>query len=182
VFGFCAGAALATRVADAVAGAGEAPLVVLFDAVPATGGTLAGEFVVAVESNARHLTAAELADARGLAEQVAADEDDLPRIAATLTGRYDQLMRAVAERLSVSDLLREELTGAFTAYLDYLLLASEGGFDMRTATPLFVTSPDHELPVQGARAIAVDVAHDDLLRDPQIHKLVAGLLTGEHPW
>jgi hypothetical protein len=90
-------------------------------------------------------------------------------------------MCAVASRLSLHEFLRQELTAMFTAYLDYLMLASEGGFDMRSSTPLFLTSPDYEPPVEGARAIAVDIGHDDLLRDPGVHELVARLLRGEHP-
>src|SRR5581483_8997672 len=83
VLGFCAGAALATRVADAVAATGPPPLVVLFDAAPTTGESLASGFTAALESSAAHLTADELADARGLSEQLAAAyPDDLPRIAA----------------------------------------------------------------------------------------------------
>jgi len=124
-----------------------------------------------------------LADAHGLSEQlVETHPDDLPRIAAALTDRYDQLIRAVAGRLSVHESLRQELTGAFTAYLDYLLLASEGGFDMRTTTPLFLYSAGYEPPVEGARTIALDIGHADLLRAPHVHELVADLLTGEHPW
>ena len=183
VLGFCAGTALATRLADAIAATGPPPMVVLFDAVSTTGGSLAGQFTSVLESSARHLTADELADARALSEQlVAAYPDDLPRIAAALTDRYDRLMRAVADRLSVHEFLRQELTGAFTAYLDYLLLASEGGFDMRTTTPLFLTSAGYEPPVEGARTIALDIGHADLLRAPHVHELVADLLTGEHPW
>jgi hypothetical protein len=183
VLGYCAGTALATRLADAIAATGPPPMVVLFDAVSTTGGTLASQFTSVLESSARHLTADELADARGLSEQlVAAYPDDLPRIAAALTNRYDRLMRAVADRLSVHEFLRQELTEAFTAYLDYLLLASEGGFDMRTTTPLFLCSADYEPPVEGARTIALDIGHDDLLRAPHVHDLVADLLTGEHPW
>src|SRR5579871_3734881 len=74
VLGYCAGAALATRLADAIAvagglgqsntGAGPPPAVVLFDAAATTGGSLAGQFVLAVESSARYLTAGEVADAR----------------------------------------------------------------------------------------------------------------------
>jgi hypothetical protein len=183
VLGFCAGTALAACLADVIAATGPPPMVVLFDAVATTGGSLAGEFMSALESSARHLTAAELAGARGLSEQLAAAyPDDLPRIAAALAGRYDQLMRAVAGRLSVPGFLRQELTGTFTAYLDYLLLASEGGFDMRAATPLFLTSAGYEPPVPGARSIVLDIGHADLLRAPRVHELVAGLLTGEHPW
>ena len=182
VLGYCAGTALATRVADAIAAAGPPPMVVLFDAVPTTGGSLASQFTSVLESSARHLTADELADARAWAGQLAgAYPDDLPRIAAALTGRYDQVMRAVA-RLSVPESLRRELTGTFTAYLDYLLLASEGGFDTRTTTPLFVCSPGYEPPVGGARTMTLDIGHADLLRDPRVHELVADLLTGEHPW
>ena len=108
--------------------------------------------------------------------------EDLPKIAAALTDRYDRLILAVADRLSVHEFLRQELTGAFTAYLDYLLLASEGGFDMRTTTPLFLCSAGYEPPVEGARTIVLDIGHDDLLRAPRVHELVTDLLTGEHPW
>jgi hypothetical protein len=158
-------------------------MVLLFDAVSTTNGSLASQFVSALESNARHLTADELADARDLSEQLVEKyPDDLPRIAAALTDRYDQLIRAVADRLSVHEFLRQELTGAFTAYLDYLLLASEGGFDMRTTTPLFLCSAGYEPPVEGARTIVLDIGHADLLRAPRVHELVTDLLTGEHPW
>ncbi|HEU5333992.1 MAG TPA: hypothetical protein VFU73_14525 [Actinocrinis sp.] len=183
VLGFCAGAAPATRLADAVAATGPPPVVVLFDAVRTTGDSLAGEFTAAVESSARHLTADELADARELSEHlVAAHPDDLPRIAAALIERYGQLMRAVADRLSLSAFLHRELTAGFTAYLDYLLLAGEGGFDARATTPVFVTSADHEPPVERARTVTLDIGHDDLLRAPEVHKLVADLIRGEIQW
>ena len=183
VLGYCAGAAMATRLADAIAANGPPPMVVLFDAVSTTNGSLASQFMSALESNARHLTPDELADARALSEQlVETYPDDLPKIAAALTDRYDRLIRAVADRLSVHEFLRQELTGAFTAYLDYLLLASEGGFDMRTTTPLFLCSAGYEPPVEGARTIVLDIGHDDLLRAPRVHELVTDLLTGEHPW
>jgi hypothetical protein len=190
VLGFCAGAALATRLADAIAdgaiaAGGSPPMVLLFDAVCTTGSSLASQFMSAVESSAKHLTAGELADAHGLSEHlVATYPDDLPRIAMALTGRYDRLMRAVADRLSLPGFLHQELTGGFTAYLDYLLLASEGGFVSSTTTPLFLTSADHEPPtqehLQGGRAITLDIGHDDLLRDPEVHKLVADLLRKEN--
>lgn len=183
VLGYCAGAALATRLADAIAATGTPPMVVLFDAVSTTGSSLAGQFMSALESSAQHLTADELADARGLSEQLAATyPDDLPRIAAALTDRYDRLTRTVADRLSLPGFLHRELIDGFTAYLDYLLLAGEGGFDMRTTTPLFLTSADREPPVEAARTITLDIGHEDLLRDPEVHELVADLLRGEHPW
>jgi thioesterase domain-containing protein len=183
VLGFCSGAALATRVADAIAATGPAPRVVLFDAVPTTGDSLAGQLPSVLESSARHLTADELADARDLSEQLAATyAGDLPLIAATLADRYDQLMRAVADRLSLHEFTFKELTNGFTAYLDYLVLTSEGGFDMRSTTPLFVCSDGYEPPVENARTIMLDINHADLLRAPEAHKLVADLLTGEHPW
>jgi hypothetical protein len=183
VLGYCAGAALATRLADAVAAAGPPPIVILFDAVPTTSDSLASQFTSALESSARHLTPDELAGARALAAHlVQTCPGDLPAIAAALTGRYDQLIRAVAARLSVHEFLRQELTTAFTTYLDYLLLASEGGFDTRTTTPLFLCSAGYQPPVQDARTITLDIGHDDLLRAPPVHQLVTDLLTGEHPW
>lgn len=193
VLGYCAGASLATRLADAIAeaaGPGQSstaaappPMVVLFDAVPTNGESLASQFTLALESNARHLTADELADARELSEKlVATHPDDLPRIAAALADRYDRLMHAVAARLSVHDLFRQELTSAFTSYLEYLMLANEGGFEMRTTIPLFLCSSGYEPPVAGARTIMLDIDHAELLRAPQVHQLVTDLLTGEHQW
>ena len=177
VLGFCAGTALATRLADAVAAAGPPPVVVLFDAMATTGGSLATEFTTVLEPSAKYLTAGELADARDLSEQLAATyPGDVPRVAAALAERYGRLMRAVADRLSLPEFLLKEITDGFTAYLDYLLLAGEGGFDTHAATPLFVTSADREPPVAGARNIGFDVGHDDLLRDPEVHELVTDLL------
>jgi hypothetical protein len=151
--------------------------------VPANSGSLAWQFTSVVESSARQLTATEVADARDLAQQlVEAHPDDLPRIAVALTGRYNQLVRAVAARLSLSEFVIKEIVGGFTAYVDYVLLTGEGGFDMRTTTPLFLTSADCEAPVDGARTIALDTGHDDLLRDPEVHKLVTDLLRGKLPW
>jgi hypothetical protein len=88
-------------------------------------------------------------------------------------------MRAVADRLSLNDFVRRQLTDGFTTYLSYLVLASEGGFDPHMTTPVFVCSAGCEPPVQGARTIALDIDHADLLRDRKVHELVAALL-GEH--
>jgi hypothetical protein len=52
---------------------------------------------------------------------------------------------------------------------------------MRSTTPLFVCSNGYESPVENARTIMLDIHHADLLRAPEAHKLVADLLTGEHP-
>jgi hypothetical protein len=180
VLGFCAGAALATRVADAIT---PPPVVVLFDAADTTGAALVGGFMAALESSAQHLTADELADARDLTEQLMATcPDDLERIAAALTDRYDRLMTAVADRLSLPEFYRQELTNGFTAYLNYRLLTGQGGFDTHTTTPLFVFSADYEQPVTDVRTITLDVGHADLLRDPELHKLVTDLLRREQPW
>ncbi len=183
VLGYCAGAALAAGLADALAASGPPPLVVLFDALLTTGWSMVGEFLVAVESSARNLTAQELADARGLVDHlVATDPYDLPGIAAAMKGRYERLIGAVAGRKSLPEFLHKQLTAGFAAYVDYLLLAGEGGFDAHAAAPLFATSAGLEPPVAGARTAAFDVGHDDLLRDPQVHKFVAGLIRGEVSW
>lgn len=183
VLGFCAGAALATCVADAVAGTGPPPDVLLFDAARTTAGSLAGQFTSALESSAAQLTADELDDARLLAEElVEAHPDDLPAIAAALVERYDRLMGAVAGRLGLNEFFRQELTRGFTGYLDFLLLAGAGRFDLRCGTPTFVSSAGHEPPVDGGEHVVLDVEHDDLLRDASVHRLVTARLTGERTW
>jgi hypothetical protein len=183
VLGYCAGGGLATYVADSIADTVPPPMVLLFDAVVTSGGSLADQFTTTLESSAEHLTVDELDAARELSSAlVAAYPDDLPRIAAGLTDRYDLLMTSVAARLSLNEFFRQELTKGFGGYLAYLLLAGQSGYDMRTGDPLFLSSQGHQPPVDGARNIALDVDHADLLRDAEVHKLVADLLTGEHPW
>jgi hypothetical protein len=183
VLGYCAGTTLATGIANAVAAAGPPPIVLLFDAVVTTGGALCDQFVMAAESSAEYLTADELDGARRLADELLESyPDDLPRLAAGLIERYDQLTGAVVERLSLNDFVHQELTRGFTAYLQYLLLASQGGFELRGGTPVFLSSTGHQPPVDGARVISLDVDREDLLRDPEVHKIVAGLLRGERLW
>jgi hypothetical protein len=50
------------------------------------------------------------------------------------------------------------------------------------STPLFLSSRDHELPAEHPRNISLDVDRAGLLRDPEVIKLVADLLNGEHSW
>lgn len=185
VLGYCAGAALATRVADAICAAApvQPPAVMLFDAVEVTGSTLCDQFVAAVESSSAHLAAGELDEALHWSEELlGAYPDDLPRVAAGLTDRYDQLMAGVADRLSLGEFFRQELTAGFAAYMAYLLLASQGGLDLRAGTPLFLSSQDHELPVDPVRSVSFDVGGEQLLNDTDVLKLVTGMLRGEHTW
>jgi hypothetical protein len=185
VLGYCAGAALATRVADAICAEALAqrPMVMLFDAVAVTGATLCDQFVFSVESSSAHLAAGELDDARHWSDElIGAYPDDLSRVAAGLTDRYDRLMAGVAERLSLGEFFRRELTDGFAAYMAYLLLAGQGGLDLRAGTPLFLSSQDHELPVDPVSSVSFDVGGEQLLRDTEVSKLVAGLLRGEDLW
>ncbi|MGE5830878.1 MAG: hypothetical protein ACM30G_21315 [Micromonosporaceae bacterium] len=185
VLGFCAGATLATRVADALSATAPVipPAVVLFDAAAATGGTLCDGFVSSVEASSAYLAAGELNDARQWSEGLLGDyPDDLPRVAAGLVDRYDRLIAGVVERLSLDELVRQELTGEFTAYMAYLLLAAQGGLGLRVGTPLFLSSQDHELPVDPASSMSFDVDREQLLRDTDVLKVVAGVLRGEQPW
>lgn len=185
ILGYCAGAPLATRVADAICAAApvQPPAVMLFDAVAVTGATLCDQFVSSVESSSAHLAAGELGDARHWSEELlGAYPDDLPRVAAGLTDRYGRLMAGVADRLSLDEFFRHDLTAGFAAYMAYLLLAGQGGLDLRVGTPLFLSSQDHELPVDPASSMPFDVGRDQLLRDTEVLKLVASLLRGEHAW
>ncbi|MCE6996440.1 hypothetical protein LZG04_16775 [Saccharothrix sp. S26] len=183
VLGYCAGAALVPAVADAVAESGPTPATVLFDAVTTSAGSIAHEFTNALATSADHLTADELDGARSLADGlVEAHPDDLPRIAAALVEHYDGLMGEVARRLSLNEFFRRQLTGGFTAYVEFLLLAGQGGFDARRGTPLFVSSKDRQPPADATRTLALDVSHTDLLREAEVHGLVAELLMGERTW
>lgn len=185
VLGFCAGATLATRVADALSATApvKPPAVVLFDAAAVTGGTLGDGFVSSVEASSAHLAAGELDDARQWSEELLGDySDDLPRVAAGLVDRYDHLIAGVVDRLSLDELVRSELTSEFAAYMAYLLLAAQGGLDLRVGTALFLSSQDHELPMDPATGMSFNVDREQLLRDTEVLKVVAGVLSGEQPW
>ncbi|XVS61669.1 hypothetical protein ACQPYE_25630 [Actinosynnema sp. CA-299493] len=180
VLGYCAGASLATCVADAVAERQAAPRVLLFDAARTGAGSLAGEFGGILQSSAEHLTEQEREDAQALADTLVEEHpDDLPRVADALAARYDELMRSVATRLSLDDYFRGELVKGFRTYLDYLLLASAGRFGLAAGEPLFVHSRDYPLPVDGDVHLTVfDVEHEELLRDDRVRAHVATHLRG----
>ncbi|MFC4149582.1 hypothetical protein ACFO0M_25320 [Micromonospora mangrovi] len=182
VLGFCAGTALATRVADAVsATAGAAPpAVLLFDAATVADDALRDQFVSSVQASAAHLAEGELDDARQWSrELLATGRDDLPRVASALVDRYGRLMSGIAERLSLGETIRRELTDGFAAYLAYLLLAAQGGLDLRVGTPMFLSSRDHKLPVDPARGISFGVDRERLLGDADVWRVVAGVLGEE---
>lgn len=181
VLGFCAGAALATRVADAVSAAAPAnpPAVMLFDATAVPGGALRDQFVSSVEASSAYLSAGELDDARQWSEELLGTySDDLPRVAAGLADRYDHLMSGIVDRLSLGEAIHRELTDGFAAYMAYLLLASQGGLDLRVGTPMFLSSQDHELPVDPASSMSFGVDRERLLCDADVLEFVAGALRG----
>jgi hypothetical protein len=184
VLGYCAGAALATRVADVLGVAAPAvrPPVVLFDAAMVTGGALCDQFISSVEASSAYLAAGDLDDARHWSDALLGDHpDDLPRIAAGLADRYDHLIAGVVDRLSLDDYVHRELTGGFAAYMTYQLLAAQGGLDLRVGAPLFLSSQEHELPVDPVNGTWFGVDREHLLRDADVVKAVAGVLSGEQP-
>jgi thioesterase domain-containing protein len=184
ILGYCAGAALAAPLAAALTAAGPPPLLILLDAMCTTSQTLTSQYTLAVESSTRHLTPAELTSALALPAQLTADHpQDLPRIAAALAARYTQLISAVAARLNLHHQLRRELTTTFTAYMNYLLLTSQGRYTA-TAAPAacYLTSAGYQPPTPDTPAITLDTTHDNLLRDPRTHTLITSLLKGDQPW
>ncbi|ASW55712.1 hypothetical protein CIK06_18295 [Plantactinospora sp. KBS50] len=184
VLGFCAGTALATRVADAVSATAGAtpPAVLLFDAAAVPGGALRDQFVSSVQASAAYLAEGELEDARQWSrELLATGRDDLPRVAAALVDRYDQLMSGIADRLSLGEVIRRELIDGFAAYMAYLLLAAQGGLDLRVGTPIFLSSRAHKPPVDPARVMSFGVDRERLLGDADVWKAVAGVLGEGRP-
>lgn len=184
VLGFCAGTALATRVADAVSATAGAtpPAVLLFDAAAVPGGALRDQFVASVQASAAYLADGELDDARRWSRDLlATGRHDLPRIAAALADRYEQLMSGIADRLSLGEVIRRELTDGFAAYMAYLLLAAQGGLDLRVGTPVFLSSRDHKLPVVPARGMSFGADREGLLGNADVWKAVAGVLGEQRP-
>jgi hypothetical protein len=182
VLGFCAGAALATALADALVEAGtERAPVLLFDAITVTGTTLCDEFMAAVEPSTRHLTADEVDEARRLSEDLLArhGRECLPTTAAQLVDRYRQLMTRLATRLRFGPFLLDELVGDFAAYMSYLLIASGGTLDLRDGTPVFLSSKDHEPDFEPVLHLPFQTSRHDLLRDADVAKAVADVLDRE---
>jgi hypothetical protein len=175
VLGYCAGAGLATVLADGLVEAGTRhPPVLLFDAVTVTGTTLCDQFLAAVESSAEHLTADELDDARRLAEDLLA-QDSLSSTVDRLVDRYRQLLTGLAARLRIGSFL-DELVDDFAAYMSYLLIASGGTLDLRSGIPVFLSSKDHEPDFEPMSHLQFQASRSDLLRDTEVAKAVTDLL------
>jgi hypothetical protein len=174
VLGFCAGAGLATVIADALIEAGTSPMpVLLFDAITVTGTTLCDQFLSAVESSAEHLTADELADAHRLVEDLLArdEQDGLPLMAVQLVDRYSQLVTRLAARLRIGAFL-DELVSDFAEYMSYLLIASGGTLELRGGTPVFLSSKDHEPDFEPVSHKVFQTSRGDLLRDAEVVEVV----------
>lgn len=183
VLGFCAGAPVATAIAEALVDAGaQPPRVLLFDAVTVTGSTLCDQFIAAVESSAQHLTVDEVDDARTLSEELLTrfGPDRLVSTAAQLVDRYRLLMTHMAAKLRIGPFL-DELIGDFTAYMSYLVIASDGTLDLREGIPVFLSSKDHELDFEPVLHLPFHTNGDDLLRDADVAKAVADLLDPMEP-
>ncbi len=179
VLGFCSGAALATRVADAVSALAPArpPAVILFDATAVPGSALRNQFLSSVTASAAYLAEGELDDARQWSEDLLGTyPDDVPRVAAGLAERYDLLISGIVDRLSLGEDLRVELTSGFAAYMAYLLLAAQGGLDLRVGIPMFLSSRNHELSVDPANSMSFEVDRERLLCDAEVLKVVTGVL------
>ena len=177
VLGYCAGAALATAIADALVEAGASPPpVLLFDAATVTGTSLCDEFMAAVESSAAHLTTDEVDDAHRLADDLLArHRDHLSSTAVQLVDRYRELMIRLAARLRIGPFL-DELVDDFAEYMAYLLIASGGTLDLRGGTPVFFSSKDHELDFEPVSHVSFPTSRSDLLGDIEVVKVVTDLL------
>jgi hypothetical protein len=178
VLGYCAGGVFAAAMAERIAGWQESPQLVLFDPELPNTRDLYRDFHNAGDSMSALLEPEELdgfhAAGRRVEERYA--DGDLAAVGPRLAGIFTTAVGTAAERLELDDDIRDELAGVFDSLVRYLSAAAALDPSARWATATAVTS---RAPAQAVgREIRLDVAHDDLLRDPATARTLTELLAG----
>ncbi|MFF7635951.1 hypothetical protein ACFZB9_22810 [Kitasatospora sp. NPDC008050] len=180
VFGYCMGSSLALALARWLAARQEhAPVVILFDPEHPAAETLCAQFDLVVEGLAEELGAAELAGARARARRVTDDSTDPVRTAAALAELYHELAVLAFTRAELEEEMAAEAADRFGNFLAYLVaahLAAEAPWTPEHVAVLSAT------PGGAARHAVTrhsfDVPRQDLLRRPEVGRILSELLGG----
>ncbi|MFE4976384.1 hypothetical protein ACFRAR_30305 [Kitasatospora sp. NPDC056651] len=178
VLGYCMGSPLALALARWLATRqDDAPVVVLFDPEHPATETLRAQFDLVVEGLAEELTAAELSGARDCARRAADHGADPVRVAAALAELYHELVVLAFVRAELEEELAAEAADRFANFLAYLVAAHLADEEPWAPEHIAVLSAT---PGGAARHAATrhsfDVPRRDLLRRPEVGRILSGLL------
>ncbi|MCW3815812.1 hypothetical protein ONA91_15290 [Micromonospora sp. DR5-3] len=186
VLGYCAGAALALRMADQIlAGGDEAPPVVLLEPERVDSSVIQAHFVASAESYAEVLPPERIKAAVTAAARISsplgagiADWDAWMRADALLDlqGLYDDLVRAVCESFDAGEEVGTGISYRFAAFLSYMVTAGRAGADPTkcSVTPTVVVSEHHELHEGfGVASHRIPVSRSAFLADQSVARVVA---------
>ena len=178
VLGFCAGGLYAAALAETVAQWQDAlPDVVVFDPEPPTPDTLVKQFDNTVRSLASVLSETELEEVREAVRRVAAEHADpaeLNSLGDALAAVYRECSGPALEKIGLRADFREDLAATFESLMGYLAAAADVPLSdgWASVTAIVSATPIWE-PAGVLRAIRTDVAHADLLRSPEIARIVS---------
>jgi hypothetical protein len=178
VLGFCAGGVFAAALAEEIARwQGVAPRAVLLDPEPPTVETLVKQFDNTVRGLAAVLPEADLEAVRESVRRTAVEHTDLTALGAALSALYRECSGPAFALIGLRADFRDELVSSFASLMRYLAAAAEVPLSAGWAAATVVVSatPIWE-PAGVSRQIRTDVAHADLLRSPQVARIVSGEL------
>jgi hypothetical protein len=177
VLGFCVGGVFAAALAEQIGGwQRRPPAVVLLDPEPPTAATLLKQFGNAMSALAAVSSEAELAPAREAVARLGG-ASDLRALGGELSSLYQKTSRPALERIGLKPDYRADLAASFRSLMSYLAAAGDvrPGPGWAAATAIVsATAPGR--PAGVAREVPVGVAHADLLRSPEVARLVSELL------
>ncbi|MGN5635946.1 hypothetical protein [Streptomyces sp. AC154] len=190
VLGFCAGSVYAAAIAEEIeAWRGSFPLTILFDPERASAASMYWQFHKAVGQMTQTVGPAETGRAQDAGQRAQEDCRDLTDLARRLLVLYHTVATKAFDKLGLDSVRRAELTETAGAFLSYLATAEqiEPMPAWRRSTVITSATPTSGLnalralnPGQfdevAAEEVRFDVAHVDLLRTPDIARIVADLV------
>lgn len=183
VVGYCAGAVFAGPLAHALADVqDEAPTLVLLDPELPNIVGLYRDFHAAADALTTILSADEINKFHvdGGAVQEKYGFDDLSLIGPALAGIFRDAIDVAGRRLGLDDDLRAELSGSFASFVGYLRAATELDPIPTWRTGISISSAHNtEREIEFAASHRLDVDHDQMLRHPDVARLVSELMAGQ---
>jgi hypothetical protein len=179
VLGFCAGCVFAAAVTTEVAARQEkTPELVLFDPERPTGVALYAQYHRGAGLFGAVLSRDEVENVLSQGQKLLQENDDVQVFGPALSKLYAEVGDTAFARVGLDPVRRAELSATFAAFVSWVVAADQIDPVPAWSKATAITSRTRGAAADlASREIALDVPHADLLRDPDVARAVAGLLS-----
>lgn len=182
VVGYCVGAVFACAIREHIATWQPVPpQLIVFDPESPLVPSLFRDYLGAIRMLASILTPEEVAAAdEAGAAALQAGGDDFGTVGAELSRLFKETSNIAFDRVGLDEELREELTGTFGSFVQYLIAARQVDplAGLAHATAITSSRSSHGAAL-AAREIRFDMDHEEVLRDDRVARAVRDVLA-EH--